>query len=77
VTAAGTVTITPGEVLAHQQGSVGWLADRPTFTFADGSAFRVRFTAVARLEQGVWKLVQSHTSVGVPNEDLVGTPLPT
>jgi hypothetical protein len=28
-------------------------------------------------EDGDWKLVQAHTSVGVPNDQLVGQTLPT
>ena len=77
LTAMGGVSITPGDVRAYQEGPVGWIADRPTFTFTDGATFSVRFTAVARREDGGWKLVQAHTSVGVPNEQVVGQDLPT
>ena len=75
--AVGGVSITPGEVRAYQEGPVGWVADRPTFTFPDGTTFSVRFTAVAHREDDEWKLVQAHTSVGVPNEQAVGQTLPT
>jgi hypothetical protein len=75
--AVGGVVITPGDIRAYEEGSVGWLADRPTFTFPGGAAFTARFTAVARREDGDWKLVQAHTSVGIPNDQLVGQTLPT
>jgi hypothetical protein len=75
--AVAGVSIIPGEVGAYQEGPVGWIPDRPTFTFPDGTTFSVRFTAVAHREDGEWKLVQAHTSVGVPNEQVVGQDLPT
>jgi hypothetical protein len=75
--AAGAVSVRSGEVRAFEEGSVGWLADRPTFTVPGGASFTVRFTAVAHREDGEWKLVQAHTSVGVPNEQLIGQDLPT
>ena len=77
LTAVGGVSITPGEVRAYQEGTVGWIADRPTFTLPDGTMFSVRFTAVAHREDGQWKLVQAHTSVGVPNQQVVGQTLPS
>ncbi len=36
-----------------------------------------RFRAVFHKEDGEWKIVQFHTSVGVPNESTVGKALPT
>ena len=77
LTAVGGVSITPGEGRAYQEGTVGWIADRPTFTLPDGTMFSVRFTAVAHREDGQWKLVQAHTSVGVPNQQVVGQTLPS
>ena len=75
--AVGGVSITPGDMRAYQEGPIGWIADRPTFTFPGGLSFSLRFTAVAHREDGEWKLVQAHTSVGVPNEQVVGQDLPT
>ncbi|GAB1692827.1 nuclear transport factor 2 family protein [Krasilnikovia sp. M28-CT-15] len=75
--AGGSVTIVPGEVRAYVEGSVGWVSDNPTFHLPDGVRIPARFTAVAHREDGDWKLVQAHTSVGVPNEQLLHMALPT
>ena len=32
---------------------------------------------VYRREDGVWKMVHFHSSIGVPNEDAIGVELPT
>ncbi|WP_117211101.1 nuclear transport factor 2 family protein [Allorhizocola rhizosphaerae] len=73
----GAVTIVPGDIRAYQEGSVGWIADDPRFRLPDGVEIPVRFTAVAHRRDGVWRFVQAHTSVGVPNERLLGVVLPT
>lgn len=72
------MAIVPGDVRAYEEGPIGWVADNPTFEPA-GAGVRIpgRFTAVARREDGKWKFVQAHTSVGVPNEQLMGMALPT
>jgi ketosteroid isomerase-like protein len=74
--AVGGVTISPGDIRAYEEGPVGWIADRPTFTFPGGMAFTARFTAVVHREDGEWKIVQAHTSVGIPNEQIIGQTLP-
>ena len=56
---------------AYEEGALGWVADRPTFVFPDGSRMRTRLTAVMRQEDGRWKLVHAHFSVGVPDEEVV------
>jgi hypothetical protein len=71
------LSVRPGGIEAYEEGTVGWVADQPTFVFADGGSFTARFTAVARREDGAWKLVQAHASVGVANEHLLGQLLPT
>jgi ketosteroid isomerase-like protein len=60
---AGT-SIEPGDVKAFQEGTVAWLADRPTLTTPDGMRVFARITAVFRREDGAWKIVQSHFSMG-------------
>jgi ketosteroid isomerase-like protein len=57
------------DLRAWEEGSVGWLADRPTFVLPDGSTIPTRLTAVMRQEDGEWKLVQAHFSVGVSDEE--------
>ena len=56
-----------------EEGSVGWVADRPTFVVADSSTVPTRMTAVMRKEDGEWKLVHAHWSVGVPNQQAFGS----
>lgn len=69
------VTVVPGDALAYQEGSVGWVADRGSFRLRDGDAIPFRLTAVFRQEDGDWKLVQAHASVGVGNEEAIGQQL--
>jgi len=38
-------------------------------TFADGESAAIRVTGVVRHENGRWRLVQLHTSVGLPNAE--------
>jgi hypothetical protein len=60
---AGTI-IEPGDLKAFQEGTVAWLADRPTMTTPDGMRVSARVTAVFRCEGDGWKIVQSHFSMG-------------
>jgi uncharacterized protein (TIGR02246 family) len=60
---AGT-SIEPGDVKAFQEGTVAWLADRPTMTTPEGMRVSARITAVFRREGDGWKIVQSHFSMG-------------
>ena len=62
----------PGEVEAFVEGTVGWASARPVWTLEDGGEIPARWTGVFHLEDGKWKMVQGHVSVGVPNEDLFG-----
>ena len=62
----------PGEVEAFVEGTVGWASARPVWTLKDGEEIPARWTGVFHLEDGEWKMVQGHVSVGVPNEDLFG-----
>jgi hypothetical protein len=62
----------PGEVEAFVEGSVGWASSRPVWTLEDGTEIPARWTGVFHQEEGEWKMVQGHISVGVPNEDLFG-----
>ena len=56
---------TPGDVIARMEGSVGWTIDRPTVELADGTRYEgLRVTLVWHLEDGDWRIVHSHASVG-------------
>lgn len=65
------VTLTPKEPRGYAEGSMGWVVDEPDFGFPDGSVMKPRVTAVMREEDGAWKLVHAHFSVGVPDEEVV------
>jgi hypothetical protein len=74
-TIAGDVDISPGEPVAFREGDVGWGITRPTLTLPDGKSVSPRWSAVFRREDGDWKAVQIHASVGIPNEQLLGMEL--
>jgi hypothetical protein len=65
------VRIQAGEPAGYEEGSLGWVADEPTFSFPDGSAMKTRLTAVLHRENRTWKLIHMHVSVGVPDEEVV------
>ena len=56
----------------HIQGDVAWAEGRGRFTRAGGGERPVRMTWVLIRENGQWKFVQSHASIGVPNADIFG-----
>src|SRR6516164_1933835 len=56
----------------HIQGDVAWAEGRGRFTHAGGGERPVRMTCVLIRESGLWKVVQSHASIGVPNADTFG-----
>ena len=71
------VTFIPGDLQCYREGSVGWTADRPTLRLPGGAEIPLRMTTVFHQEGGEWKMVQFHTSIGVPNTESVGIDLPT
>lgn len=73
----GGMPLAAGDPEAYSEGSVGWVADRPTLKMPDGTDVPLRFTAVFHRENGDWKIVQSHGSLGVSNDESFGEELPT
>jgi class 3 adenylate cyclase/ketosteroid isomerase-like protein len=59
------------DVEAWEEGTVGWAAGKLTIAGVDAD-FEARMSAVLHLEHGEWKVVHSHLSVPVPNEDVFG-----
>jgi hypothetical protein len=57
--------------VAYENGGIGWFVDQPDWVFPDGSRIHTRFTAILRREQGAWKFVHWHLSVGVPDDEVV------
>lgn len=64
------VTAGLDNVRAYQEGDVGWAAGRGYFEM-EGKRVPVRFTAVLHKEDGEWKAVQAHASIGVPNDRML------
>jgi ketosteroid isomerase-like protein len=56
----------------HVQGDIAWSEGHGRFTRADGAERPVRITYVFIREDGRWKLVQSHGSIGVPDAETFG-----
>jgi ketosteroid isomerase-like protein len=57
------------EPLVGAEGDVGWYASRGAFITPDGKEVPFRASGVTRREGGEWRIFQSHTSIGVPNDE--------
>ena len=66
----GALSVQAGSPRGYSDDVFGWFEDRALITFADGESAPVRDTGVVRHEHGRWRLVQVHTSVGLPNTEL-------
>jgi ketosteroid isomerase-like protein len=64
------ITASLDDVKAFREGSVGWAAGHGYFEL-EGKRVPVRLTAVVHQENGEWKMVQTHASIGVPNERMM------
>ena len=71
------VEVVPGEPVAYREGDVGWTVDRGLRFRLGDREVPFRLSVVYRREDGAWKMVHFHSSVGVPNEEAVGVALPT
>lgn len=69
----GALSISPGDPAAFQEGSVGWAVARPTVTLPEGREVTLRWTAVFHREDGEWRAVQIHGSIGVPDAEVFGS----
>jgi ketosteroid isomerase-like protein len=65
------MTLRGDDPRGYEEGTVGWGVDRPSFVLSDGSYLATRLTAVLHHEDGEWKIVHLHFSVGVPDEDAI------
>ena len=71
--AMGGMQAVPGQLQAYHEGNVGWAVDRGAlFRLPDGTEVPFRNTLVYVQEDGEWKLVHAHTSMGVRNEEVLG-----
>jgi ketosteroid isomerase-like protein len=60
------IRATVTEVKGYEEGDIGWADGTGGFRH-DNQSVEVRLSAVARREDGVWRFIQSHASIGVPN----------
>jgi len=70
------VTVIPGDPVAYQEGAVGWAVDRSLRFRVGDQEIPFRFSVIYHREDGEWKMVHFHTSIGVSNEEAVGVALP-
>ena len=66
------VRVVTDDLGVHVAGDVGWVEGRGRFTHPGGAERPARFTAVLTREDGRWRVVQSHASIGFPNEEMFG-----
>ena len=69
---ADDVRAVADDIDIHVQGDVAWAEGHGRFTRADGAERAARMSWVLIRENGQWKFVQSHASIGVPNADTFG-----
>jgi hypothetical protein len=68
--AGGNVKFTPMDTEAFSEGSVGWATARVQIEMPDGKYVEPRWSSVFHQEDGVWRFVQIHASIAVPNEEI-------
>ena len=68
----------PGEGLvagpspvAYERDDVGWFADQATWVFGDGTKAEMRVSAVLEREPAGWRIVHTHLSAAVPDDQCV------
>ena len=65
------IKLVSGDLRCHSEGTVGWTSDKASFVLPDGTELAFRFTTVFHREQGDWKMLQAHASIGVPNDEVI------
>jgi ketosteroid isomerase-like protein len=66
--AGGQANFAPTETEAFSEGTVGWATTSLTITMPDGKHVSPRWSAVFHQENGDWRFIQTHASIGIPNE---------
>ena len=68
--AGGHATFAPADIEAFSDGDVGWATTQLTITMPDGKYVSPRWSAVFHREDGMWKFVQTHASIAIPNDEI-------
>ena len=66
----GRARFTPANTEAFREGTVAWATTHVTIAMPDGRRVSPRWSAVFHLEDGIWKFVQTHASIAVPNDQI-------
>ncbi len=70
--AAAGLKLEGGDALVAYRGDdVGFALDRPSFLLPNGARLPTRLTAVLAEQDGDWRMVHAHFSVGVPDEEAI------
>ncbi len=64
------------DVVAFEDGHMGWAGVLQTMSTPVMTS-KLRTTAVLRVEEGMWRIIQWHNSLPVPNEQMFGVGLTT
>jgi len=67
---AGAVRFEPTDVEGFVEGTVGWATAKLTITLPDGGQVFPRWSAVLHDDDGTWRFLQTHASIGVPNDQV-------
>lgn len=59
------------QIDAYEEGTVGWGSVRGDLKLPSGATVQIRQTFIVHQEGGGWKVVQSHSSVAIPDEQLM------
>lgn len=59
------------EIVAYEEGTVGWANLRYTEKLPNGGSLVIRWTNIYHQESGQWKVVTGHVSFAVPDEQVM------
>ncbi|HLZ21922.1 MAG TPA: nuclear transport factor 2 family protein [Ktedonobacterales bacterium] len=59
------------EIVAYEEGTVGWANVRYTAKLPNGGSFLIRWTVIYHQEGGQWKMVNGHASLGIPDDKVM------
>ena len=65
----GGIRVEINELNAYTEGSIGWAVERDTVHMPNGRGVSVRATTILHREDGEWKIVHEHISIGVANSE--------
>jgi predicted TPR repeat methyltransferase len=67
--AQSQITFSVDDARGYEEGSVGWVDLAGRFEH-EGQSIDARMTGVVHKEDGQWRFVQLHSSIGVPTEHM-------